>query len=47
MLAAEPQHLHGDHLDAEQVIGGQPVFEAMHSAGILSNVTADRTGDLA
>ena len=49
MLAAEADHLAIDHhdLDAEDVVGGQPVFEAMHAARILGDVAADRAGDLA
>ena len=48
MLAAEPDHLAGDqhHLDAEHVVGGQAVFQAVHAAGILRHVAADRAGDL-
>ena len=48
MLAAEPDHLAVDqhHLDAEHVVGGQAVFQAMHAAGILRDVAADRAGDL-
>ena len=48
MLAAQPHHLavHQHHLDAEQVVGGQAVFQAVHAAGILRDVAADRAGDL-
>ena len=48
MLAAEADDLAGDqhHLDAEHVVGGQPVFQAMHAAGIFRDVAADRAGDL-
>ena len=48
MLAAEADHLaiHQHHLDAENVVGRQPVFQAMHAAGILRDIAADRTGDL-
>ena len=49
MLAAEPDDLaiHQHQLDAEDVVGGQPVFEAMHAAGIFGDIAADRAGDLA
>ena len=49
MLAAEPHHLAVDQhqLDAQHVVGGEPVFEAMHAARILGDVAADRAGDLA
>ena len=45
MPAAEAHHLavDQDHFEAEHVVGGQPVFEAMHPAGILGDVAADRT----
>ena len=48
MLAAEPDHLAGDqhHLDAQHVVGGEPVFEAVHAAGILRHIAADGAGDL-
>ena len=48
MLAAEPQDLAGDqhHLAAEHIICGQPVFEAVHAAGILRHIAPDRAGDL-
>ena len=48
MLAPEPHDLAADqhHLDAEDVVGGQPVFEAVHAAGVLGDVAADRAGDL-
>ena len=48
MLAAEADDLavHQHHLDAEHVVGGQAVFQAMHAAGILRDVAADRAGDL-
>ncbi len=49
MLAAEPQDLalDGHQFDAQHVIGGQPVFQAVHAAGILGDVAADGAGDLA
>ena len=49
MLAAEPDDLAVDQHDfeAEQVVGRQPVFEAMHAARILGDIAADRAGDLA
>ena len=48
MLAAEAQHLaaHQHDLEAEYVVGGQPIFEAMHAAGVLADIAADRAGDL-
>ena len=48
MLAAEPDDLAGDqhHLDAEHIVGGEAVFEAMHAAGILRDIAADGAGDL-
>ena len=48
MLAADPHHLAGDqhHLDAEDVVRGHAVFQAMHAAGILRDVAADGAGDL-
>ena len=48
MLAAEPHHraIHQHHLDAEHIVGGQAVFQAMHAAGILRDIAADRAGDL-
>ena len=49
MLAAEPHDLALDrhHFDADHVVGREPVFEAMHAAGILGDIAADRAGDLA
>ena len=48
VLAADADHLAGDqdHLDAEHVVGGQAVLQAMHAAGVLRDVAADRAGDL-
>ena len=48
MLAAEAQHLagHQHHFEAEDVVGGHAVFQAMHAAGILRDVAADGAGDL-
>ena len=48
MLAAEPQHLavHQHHFEAEDVVGGHAVFQAMHAAGILRDIAADGAGDL-
>ena len=48
MLAAQPHHLavHQHHLDAEQVVGGEAVLQAVHAAGVLRDVAADRAGDL-
>ena len=49
MLAAEPDDLAVDHhhFDAEDIVGRKPVFEAVHAAGILGDIAADRAGDLA
>ncbi len=49
VLAAEPDDLavDGDEFDPEHVIGGETIFEAMHAAGVLGNIAADRAGDLA
>ncbi|MNL43027.1 hypothetical protein D3C87_1655180 [compost metagenome] len=33
-------------VDLEQVMHGQPVFQAMHATGIFCDVTADGAGDL-
>ena len=48
MLAAEAQHLagHQHHFEAEDVVGGHAVFQAMHAAGILRDIAADGAGDL-
>ena len=48
MLAADVQHFAGyEHdLASEQVVCRHAVFEAMHAAGILRHVAADRAGDL-
>ena len=48
MLAAQANDLarHQHQLAAEQVVGGHAVFQAVHAAGILRHVAADRAGDL-
>ena len=48
MLAAQAHDLagHQHHLDAQKVVGGEAVFQAVHAAGILRHVAADRAGDL-
>ena len=48
MLAAEAEHLagHQHHFEAEDVVGGHAVFQAMHAAGILRHIAADGAGDL-
>ena len=48
MLAADAQDLAGDQddLDAEHVVRGHAVFQAMHAAGILRDIAADGAGDL-
>src|SRR5215471_17242150 len=46
---SEPHDLavDGHELDAQHVVGGETVFEAMHAAGVLGDVATDGTGDLA
>ncbi len=48
MAAAKPQDLpvHEHQFAAEHVVGRNPVFEAMHAAGILRHIAADGAGDL-
>ena len=47
-LAADLDDLarHQHDLAAQHVVGGHAVFQAMHAAGILGDVAADRAGDL-
>ncbi len=49
MLAAEPHDFAVDrhHFDADDVVGREPVFEAVNAARILGDVPADRACDLA
>ena len=49
VLAAEADDRAVDQhqLDAEKIVGRQPVLQAVHAAGILGDVAADRAGDLA
>ena len=49
VLAAKSDDLaiHQHHFDAEDVVCGKPVLQAMHAAGIFRNVAADRARDLA
>ena len=49
MLAAQADDLavHQHQLDAQHVVGGQAVFQAMHAAGIFRHIAADGAGDLA
>ena len=49
MLAAKAQNLtiHRHHLNAEKVVGRQPIFEAMHPARIFCDIAANRAGNLA
>jgi len=49
MLAAETQYLavHQHHFEAEDVVGGEAVFQAVHAARVLGHVAADGAGDLA
>ena len=48
MLAAEPDDVAIDQHDlaAQHVVGGQPVFEAVHAARVLRDIAADGAGDL-
>src|SRR5690606_22833299 len=48
MPAAESDDLpvHQYHLDAEHVVGGEPVFQAVHATGVFRDIAADRAGDL-
>src|SRR5688572_8905608 len=48
MLAADPQDfaVDGDELEAQKIVRREAVFEAVHAAGILGDVAADRAGDL-
>ena len=47
-VAAELDDLAGDEhaAHATDVVHGQPVLEAVHAAGVLADVAADRAGDL-
>ena len=38
--------VHGRHLEAQDVMDSQAVFQAMHATGILRHVAADGAGDL-
>ena len=48
MLAAEPDDLAGDqhHFKAQDIVGGEPIFQAMHPAGIFRHIAANGAGDL-
>jgi hypothetical protein len=48
VLAADADDLagHQNQLAAEHVVGGQPVLQAVHAAGILRDVAPDRAGNL-
>src|SRR5690606_30805099 len=48
VLAAQPDDLavHQHHLDAENIVGGKAVFQAVNAAGVLRDVAADGAGDL-
>ena len=48
MAAAEPDDLagHQHHLAAQDIVGGEAVFETMHAARIFRDIAADRAGDL-
>ena len=47
-LAADFQQLavHGERAQRHHVVHGEAVFQAVHAAGILGHVAADRAGDL-
>ena len=49
MLAAQVNYLavHQNHLKPEQIVGGDAVFEAVHTARVLGHVPADGAGNLA
>ena len=49
MLTAESHDLalDGHQFDAQHIISGQTVFQAMNAAGILGDIAADGAGDLA
>ena len=36
----------GEDVDLEQIVHGQPVFQAMHAPGIFGHVAADGAGNL-
>ena len=48
-LAAQPDDLavHQHQFDAQDIVGGQAVFQAVHPAGVLRHIAADGAGDLA
>ena len=48
MLAAEADHVAvgQDQLQAQHVVGGEAVFQAVHAARVLGDVAADGAGDL-
>ncbi len=48
MRPAKPDDFtgHEDQLAAEHIVGGEAIFQAMHAAGILRDIAADRAGDL-
>ncbi len=48
MLAAKAQDFtsYQHHFDAKHVIGGEPIFQAMHATSILRNISAYRAGNL-
>ena len=49
MLAAQAHDVavRQHHLEAQQVVGGEAVLQAVHAARVLGDVAADRAGDLA
>ena len=48
MFAAETDDLASDqhHFKAQDIVGGKPIFQAMHPAGIFSHIAANGAGDL-
>ncbi len=48
MAAAQPDDFagHQNHFDAQEIIGGETIFEAVNATRILGHIAADRAGDL-
>jgi len=48
MFAAKPDYLAADqhHFDAQYIVGGEAVFQAVHPAGIFRHIAANGAGDL-
>ena len=49
LLAAKAYHLaaHQRHFEAQEVVGGEPVLQAVHAAGVFRHIAADGAGHLA